>query len=175
MRSIPLVGHLGGLYPALFFSIILAGEEPIDHVQKEVMRSGGTHPLLDRIMAIHIAEEARHIGFAHAWLEEHASGLNPVSRVTLGLLTPLAMRLGADAIVIPSRADRDLMGLPDSVVREVWGSGHQADAFRRHLFADVRMLFDSLGLRSPLTRWSWRMLGVDGQAARFRADPGRVA
>lgn len=25
------MGHLGGLYPALFFAIILAGEEPIDH------------------------------------------------------------------------------------------------------------------------------------------------
>ncbi|MGH3349910.1 MAG: AurF N-oxygenase family protein, partial [Nocardioides sp.] len=159
MRIIPLVGHLGGLYPALFFAIILAGEEPIDHVQKDVMRSGGTHPLLDRIMAIHIAEEARHIGFAHAWLEEHAPDLNPVSRVALGLLTPLAMRIGSDAIIIPSRADRDLMGLPDSVVREVWGSGPQAAAFRRHLFADVRMLFDNLGLRTPLTGWAWRALG----------------
>ncbi|SDL00610.1 P-aminobenzoate N-oxygenase AurF [Nocardioides sp. YR527] len=175
MRAIPLVGHLGGLYPALFFAIILAGEEPIDHVQKEAMRAGGTHPLLDQIMAIHIAEEARHIGFAHAWLEEHAPSLNPVSRLALGVLTPLAMRLGSDAIIIPSRADRELMGLPDSVVREVWGTGAEAAAFRRHLFADVRMLFDNLGLRTPLTRWSWKVLGVDGRPARFRAEPPSAA
>ncbi|MER6972984.1 diiron oxygenase [Nocardioides sp. NPDC000445] len=175
MRAIPLVGHLGGLYPSLFFAIILAGEEPIDHVQKEAMRAGGTHPLLDQIMAIHIAEEARHIGFAHAWLEEHAPSLNPVSRLALGILTPLAMRLGSDAIIIPSRADRELMGLPDSVVREVWGTGAEAAAFRRHLFADVRMLFDNLGLRTPLTRWSWKVLGVDGRPARFRAEPPTAA
>ena len=176
MRAIPLVGHLGGLYPALFFSIILAGEEPIDHVQKEYLRSiSDGHPLMTRIMAIHIAEEARHIGFAHAWLEEHAPSLNPVSRLALGVLTPLAMRLGADAIIIPSRADRELMGMPDEVVREVWGTGPEAAAFRRHLFADVRMLFDNLGLRTPLTRWSWKVLGVDGRPARFRAEPPTAA
>ena len=108
-------------------------------------------------------------------LEEYAPSLNPVSRLALGILTPLAMRLGSDAIIMPSRADRELMGMPDSVVREVWGTGPEAAAFRRHLFADVRMLFDTLGLRTPRTRWSWRVRGVDGRPARFRAEPPTAA
>lgn len=175
MRAIPLVGHLGGLFPALFFSIILAGEEPIDHVQKDILRTGGVHPLLDRIMAIHVAEEARHIGFAHAWLQEHARELGPVRRFLLGVFTPLSMRLGADAIIKPSRADRRMMGIPTSVARDVWGNDEASAKFRRDLFSDVRMLFDDLGLRTGTTRWAWKLVGVDGRPARFRAEPSAAS
>jgi hypothetical protein len=175
MRSIPRVGRLGQRFPALFFAIVLAGEEPIDHVQKDILRAGGHHPLLDRIMQIHIAEEARHIGFAHAWLTEHAGELPPLRRWVLGVLAPLAMRLGSDAIMIPSRADQAMMGIPEDVVREVWGEGADAAKFRRDLFADVRMLFDHLGLRGWTTRWAWRALGVDGRPARYRAEPTNAA
>ena len=59
--------------PFGFFYGVLAGEEPIDHVQKSVLRAGDDmHPLLRRIMQIHVAEEARHIGFAHQYLQHHA-------------------------------------------------------------------------------------------------------
>lgn len=175
MRGIPYVARLGGRFPALFFSIILAGEEPIDHVQKDIMRTGGVHPLLDRIMAIHIAEEARHIGFAHAWLQRHAPNLGPVDRFLLGVFTPLTMRLGADAIIKPSKADRRMMGIPRSVVRDVWGNDEQSAKFRRDLFSDVRMLFDDLGLRTRATRWAWKLMGVDGRPARYRAEPAAAA
>jgi len=52
--------------PIVFFMGVLSGEEPIDHLQKAILREGeAMHPLLQRIMQIHIAEEARHISFAH--------------------------------------------------------------------------------------------------------------
>ena len=82
---------------------------------------------------------------------------------------------GPDAILVPSRADRDLMGIPDEVAREVWGDSAAAAKFRRDLFSDVRMLADELGLRTPLTRWAWRLWGVDGRPARFRAEPTNAA
>jgi len=175
LRAFPFVGFLGGYFPAFFFAIILAGEEPIDHVQKGIMRSGGVHPLLDRIMAIHIAEEARHIGFAHAWLKQHVQNLGPVSKFLIALLTPVAMRIGADAIIKPSPIDAKRMGIPRSVVRQTWGRGSTWAKFYRDLFADVRMLFDELGLRGRSTRWVWRLLGVDGRPARFRSEPVRAS
>jgi hypothetical protein len=123
LRAIPLVAQLGWLSPTMFFTIILAGEEPIDHVQKDLMRRGGAHPLLSRIMQIHIAEEARHIGFAHAWLEHHVPNRSVLARVWLGIMWPISLRLGSDAILVPSKADRDLMGIPDEVADKVWGNG----------------------------------------------------
>ena len=74
-RARPAAG--GALVPFGFFTGVLAGEEPIDHVQKAVLRAGDDmHPLLQRIMQIHVAEEARHIGFAHQYLEHNAPRLS---------------------------------------------------------------------------------------------------
>ncbi len=48
---------------------ILAGEEPIDHYQKALLREGDDlPPAVLRVMEIHIAEEARHISFADEFL-----------------------------------------------------------------------------------------------------------
>jgi len=175
INAIPLVAQMGWMSPTMFFTIILAGEVPIDHVQKDLMRRGGGHPLLNRVMQIHIAEEARHIGFAHAWLHQHVPNRGRLARLWLGLMWPVSLRLGADAILVPSRADRELMGIPEDVAREVWWGAEEAQRMRRALFSDVRMLADGLGLRTPLTRWAWRLWGVDGRPARFRAEPGNAA
>ncbi|HZP15494.1 MAG TPA: diiron oxygenase, partial [Nocardioides sp.] len=172
MKAIPAVSLLGSIWPTLFFQIILAGEEPIDHVQKNILRTGGIHPLLDRIMAIHAAEEARHIGFAHAWLEHHAPEMGALNRYALGLLTPLVMRLGIQAIMAPSAADAELMGIPDDVVRDTFSRRNAV--YRRMLVevsADVRAGCEQTGLLTPRTRWAWRYWGVDGRASRFRAEP----
>ena len=171
LRLFPVVGHLGGLTPALFFAIILAGEEPIDHVQKNQLRGGGVHPLLDRICSIHAAEEARHIGFAHAWLEHHSPQLSRFQRWVIGVLTPVVMWIGSDAILVPSRADRKMMGMPRSVVRDCFGRAPEAAKFRRDLFADVRTVFDRIGMRTRWTLWAWRWMGVDGRPSRYRAEP----
>ena len=67
----PLIPLVAGPLPIPFFFGVLAGEEPIDHTQKNVLREGKTlHPIMERVMAIHVAEEARHISFAHEYLRK---------------------------------------------------------------------------------------------------------
>ncbi|WP_182348399.1 AurF N-oxygenase family protein [Tomitella gaofuii] len=176
IKSFPLVGMLGSLWPSLFFQIILAGEEPIDHIQKSIMRGGGIHPLTDRIMEIHLAEEARHIGFAHAWLRRHAPRMSRVNRLALGVTTPLIMRIGFWGIVVPSRQDAKLMGIPRDVLRDTYSMRNRD--FRRLLSdacADVRSLADANDMRNRLTLWSWRRTGTDGRPSRYRSEPSRAA
>ena len=56
-------------FPALFFVFVLGGEDPIDHVQRTVLRSGREiPPIFKRIMQIHVTEEARHLCFARQYL-----------------------------------------------------------------------------------------------------------
>jgi P-aminobenzoate N-oxygenase AurF len=56
----PLIPLVAGPLPIPFWFGILAGEEPIDHTQKNVLREGKTlHPIMERVMAIHVAEEVR--------------------------------------------------------------------------------------------------------------------
>ena len=72
-----------------FFFGVLAGEEPIDHTQKNVLREGKSlHPIMERVMAIHVAEEARHISFAHEYLRKRVPHLPRRKRFWLSLLRP---------------------------------------------------------------------------------------
>ncbi len=161
--------------PFIFFVGVLGGEEPIDFVQKDAMRSGDVmHPLLRRISQIHIAEEARHIGFAHEYLLERAPYLSRFQRGLVALVTPVLMRLLCDAIIVPGKkAVRD-MGIPQDVVREVWWDSPESRKFRRDMFGDVRMLAEDLGLMSRVSRRLWRALGIDGRPNRFRSEPSRA-
>ncbi len=94
-----------GPLPIPFFFGVLAGEEPIDHTQKNVLREGRTlHPIMERVMAIHVAEEARHISFAHEYLRKRLPRMRARKRFWLSLNVPLIMRLGCQAIMVPPRS-----------------------------------------------------------------------
>ncbi|MFT4083280.1 MAG: diiron oxygenase [Nocardioides sp.] len=174
-RLVPLLASAGAWFPEAFFTGILAGEEPIDHLQKATLRSGGMHPLANRIMQIHIAEEARHIGFAHQYLEQHVPELGPVKRRLLAMLFPVIMRALCDVIMVPCKQAREDMGIPDEVAREIWWDSAESTKLLRDLFADVRMLADRLEIRTGPARWVWRRMGIDGRAARFRSEPAHAA
>jgi len=170
-RIAPLVTSAGSWFPELFFVGILAGEEPIDHLQTSIMRAGGSHPLIDRIMQIHIAEEARHIGFAHQYLEHHWPQLGPIKRRILTVAFPLVMRWLCDVIMVPSKQDQRAMGIPPEVAKEIWWESPDSKKLLRDLFGDVRMLADNLGIRKGPARVLWKALGIDGESSRFRSAP----
>src|SRR5207237_1161283 len=52
---------LARFFPSLFFIFVLGGEDPIDHVQRKALRDEGMHPLVQRIMRIHVTEEPRRL------------------------------------------------------------------------------------------------------------------
>ena len=172
----PIIPLFGSLVPFGFFMGVLAGEEPIDHMQKAVLRAGNDmHPLLQRIMQIHVAEEARHIGFAHQFLTFNAPKLNAIERPLLAVLTPVIMRWLCDEIIKPSKQARRDIGLPDDVFKEVYWSQPSSEKVLRDLFADVRMLTEDIGLMNPVSRRIWRLLKIDGRPARFRGEPASAA
>ena len=172
---VPLLASAGAWFPEAFFVGILAGEEPIDHLQKGAMRSGGSHPAANRIMQIHIAEEARHIGFAHQYLEHHVPELGFVKKQVLTYTFPVIMRALCDVIMVPSKKARQDMGIPDEVAKEIWWDSEESQKLLRDLFADVRMLADNLGVRRGPARLLWKMLKIDGRPARFRSEPSTAA
>jgi P-aminobenzoate N-oxygenase AurF len=171
-RVSPLLPLVGNLFPAAFFTGVLAGEEPIDHVQKNVLRADGeVHPLLRRIMQIHVAEEARHISFAHEWLRRHVPRLSRIDRALLSVAYPVIMRWLCDVIVIPPRALTKELGIPRSVVKDVYWRSDTSRTMLRDLFADVRALAEETGLMNPVSRQVWKLLRIDGAPSRFRSEP----
>ncbi|WP_314412236.1 AurF N-oxygenase family protein [Streptomyces kroppenstedtii] len=168
-RVLPLAGSL---YPEAFFTGILAGEEPIDHLQKGALRSGEpVHPLPQRIMQIHIAEEARHISFAHEFLRLRVPRFGKVRRGALSLLFPLIMRTLCDVIMIPDRKSAAQVGIPAWVIKDVFWKSEAGQRMLHDLFSDVRMLAHDIGLMNKVSRPLWRALRIDGRPARFRGEP----
>ena len=172
----PILPIAARIVPFGFFYGVLAGEEPIDHVQKSVLRAGGQmHPLLQRIMQIHVAEEARHIGFAHQYLEHHAPKLKRHERAVLSLAVPLIMRWLCNEILVPSKQARRDMGIPDHVAKEIWFDSPESQKFLRDLFGDVRMLAEETGMMNKASRRVWRAMGIDGRSSRYRSEPASAA
>lgn len=163
-----------GPLPVVFFFGVLAGEEPIDHTQKNVLREGkALHPIMERVMAIHVAEEARHISFAHEYLHKRVPNMTPMRRRVLSLFVPIIMRTLCQAIVVPPKAFWKEFDIPRSVKKEIFFGSPEARQFLRDMFGDVRMLCEDTGLMNPFSRLMWRLCKIYGQPSRYRSEPQR--
>lgn len=170
----PIIPLAPGPLPIPFFFGVLAGEEPIDHTQKAVLREGrALHPIMEKVMAIHVAEEARHISFAHEYLRKRLPHLNRSQRLWLSLNVPLIMRVLCQAILVPSRSFFREYGIPMEVRRELFFRSPESRKWLQDMFSDVRMLCYDTGLMNPLARLIWRMCRIDGPPSRFRSEPQR--
>jgi hypothetical protein len=170
----PLIPLAAGPLPIPFFFGILAGEEPIDHTQKLVLREGKSlHPIMERVMAIHVAEEARHISFAHEYLRKRLPRMRARRRFPLSLVVPIIMRILCQAIAVPPKAFWKEFDIPRSVRKELFFQSPESRQFLRDMFGDVRMLCHDTGLMNPLAKIMWRIFKIDGPPSRYRSEPQR--
>lgn len=171
----PLIPLVPGPLPIPFFFGVLAGEEPIDHTQKAVLREGkDLHPIMARVMAIHVAEEARHISFAHQYLHKRVPRLRRRQRLLLSVNVPLIMRVLCQAIIVPPRSFFREFEIPRSVRKELFFRSPESRRMLRDMFGDVRMLCYDTNLMNPLAKLVWRMCRIDGPPSRYRSEPQRA-
>ncbi|RJO69900.1 diiron oxygenase [Nocardia panacis] len=161
--------------PNLFFMAVLGGEEPIDHIQKQILRSDeDVHPIMRGVMAIHIAEEARHISFAHEYLKQHVPEANQLSKLTLSVAMPLAMWILGRAIATPPKSFFKEFDIPESVRKELFYGSKEAKQTFGDYFGDVRTLAKEIGLMNPISKRVWKLLKIDGATTRYRSEPLRA-
>ncbi|MGN2639498.1 AurF N-oxygenase family protein [Nocardia takedensis] len=170
----PFIGVAGGYAPVILFIGILGGEEPIDHYQKAVIRDGGNiPPAVLRTMEIHIAEEARHISFAHEFLAAHLRLMGGPGRMAAALAFPIVMRWLAGEIMTPPKSFAERFDIPERVMREAFWDGPVQRRILAGYFGDMRTLAADLGLMNPIAKRLWSALGVDGDHSRYRSEPER--
>jgi len=171
----PLAPLAAGPLPNTFFFGVLAGEVPFDHIQTKVLREDtSVHPIVRKVVAIHLAEEARHISFAHEYLRKRVPQLLWGSRLWLSLYVPVVMRVLGQAMVVPPRSFFTEFGIPRSVRRHLNFSAPDSRQAMRDMFADIRMLCHELGLMNPLALLVWRLCRIDGRPSRHRSEPQRM-
>jgi hypothetical protein len=149
-----MVTRIARAFPELFFVFVLAGEEPADYYQRQLLRDEAGHPLLREIMRIHVAEESRHLSFARASLIERAGSLSRHRRQLLALRAPMVIGMLARLMLRPSRAFAERHHLPRSVLAEAYGSPAGRAQLRDSL-ARTRGLMLELDLVTPAARRLW--------------------
>jgi P-aminobenzoate N-oxygenase AurF len=148
-------------FPALFFVFVLGGEDPIDHVQRAVLRSDrDIHPLLERIMRIHVTEEARHLSFARGYLRTNVPKLPAWRRRAMAMQAPLILATEASVMLRPPRHLVRTYGVPDAALREAYGPGSQNRQDAKDSLRKVRNLLVELGLVPPVAKRLWQRLGI---------------
>src|SRR5438067_12501089 len=155
------VVKLGRRFPALFFLFVLGGEDPIDYVQRQELRSEkAIHPLLERIMRIHVTEEARHLSFARHYLKRNVPVLGAFKRRMLGVRVPFILGQMAGMMLKPSKSMVREFGIPKSVIKEAFDDNPQARQFVKDSIRKVRNLCVELGIVTPVSKQLWKAFGI---------------
>ena len=155
------IATLGRRFPPLFFVFVLGGEDPIDYVQRRELKSGRViHPLLERIMRIHVTEEARHLSFARHYLKTTVPTLRRRQRAALAVGAPLVLGVMAQMMLRPSRQIVRRYQIPAPVIAEAYTDNptHHAEALAS--MAKLRRLWVELGLAGTVHRRVWRLFGL---------------
>lgn len=175
-KASPVIGGALAFTPLLLMVAILAGEEPIDHYQKALLREETPMPpAVLRTMEIHIAEEARHISFASEFLKLRIPQLNRSQRTALSLLFPVVMRIAAEEIMTPPGSVAKRLGIPREVFREAFWDSPTSRRIMASYFDDMRALATETGLMNRTSRRIWTRLGIAGEPSRYRGEPDRRA
>jgi hypothetical protein len=140
--------------PAFFFIHVLGGEEPVDHLQRTWLHQGVAHPLLERILRIHVTEEARHISFARHYLHHEVPRMGPIKRRALANLAPTILSEMVPLMLWPAADVRHHTGLPDDVVAQAARS-EKGRELTRMAARKILRLFEELDLVTPTSRRIW--------------------
>jgi len=160
-RGTRYVVRMGRAFPELFFFFVLGGEEPIDFAQKQTIKSGRTlHPLVKRVMQIHITEEARHLCFARNYLQRTVPTLSAFKKFRLRMSIPVLLGTMARMMLQPSSAMIKRYDIPASVIREAYDDNPEHKRRVRASLASVAKLAMELDLLRPRDVWLWRRQGL---------------
>jgi hypothetical protein len=155
------VMRMARTFPALFFVFVLGGEDPIDHVQRTALRSGRElHPLLERIMRIHVTEEARHLSFARQYLRATVPNLAPRQRRAIAIQAPIILATMASVMMRPPRQLVRTYAIPKAVLTQAYGPGTPSRDEVRASLRKVRSLLTELELVTPVSMRLWKVFGI---------------
>jgi hypothetical protein len=164
-----IVVTFGRRFPQLFFLFVLGGEDPIDYVQRRELRSArDIHPLLERIMRIHVTEEARHLSFARHYLKRTVPALPAWRRVRLAFAAPVILGAMAQLMLKPSSQLVARYQIPRAVIAEAYTRNPQHRADTAASLAKVSRLCAELGLTGRPYRSLWKLLRLGEPEAGLR-------
>ncbi len=153
--------------PSLLYTLVLAGEEIPDLVQKKTSEHPDTDPFLRDVNKYHRMEEARHLSFARAVLPEIWAEASLAEKVAVRRVAPFVIKGMFETLVHPGVYTA--VGLPGWKTWKAVNRSPQRIAFRHEALRPVvKALLDANVFRGNKVTKGWQSLcGVDaaGQPA----------
>jgi len=161
-RGAEFVVRYARKFPELFFIFVLAGEDPIDYVQRQTLRKNreDIHPLLRRIMQIHVTEEARHMSFARHNLRKRVPELSNTRRRRLAFSAPLILGAMGRLMMEASPQIAREYNIPREVVNAAYRENPVQSLRMREASTKLFSLCAELGLVNFWSVRLWRMMRI---------------
>ena len=142
---------------SLLWVAALVGEEIFDSLQRQMMDDPELQPLVQRLMRIHVTEEARHIQFARDGLRKRAPHLGRLSRLWVANIH------GAGGLffrhLFTNRVQYARVGLDAREARRIARSSPHRHQVQVLGFAPLAAVLTEVGLMGPIARRVWKRSG----------------
>lgn len=141
----------------VLWTAALVGEELFDALQRQILEDPDLQPIVQRLMRIHVTEEARHIQFARDGLRKEAPAMSWHRRLLLRNLHGVGGPFYRMLFTLPIYYNR--AGLNGARMRRVARSNPHFLLKCRESFQPLASFLDDVGLMGPLSRLMWRRAG----------------
>jgi hypothetical protein len=142
---------------SLLWVAALIGEEIFDSLQRQMMDDDDLQPMVQRLMRIHVTEEARHIQFARDGLRKRAPHMRWINRLWVANINGVGGYFFRH--LFTNKVQYRRVGLDARAARRI-----ARDSAHRHEvqvigFAPLAAFLDEVGLMGPIARRMWRRSG----------------
>lgn len=138
---------------SLLWVAALIGEEIFDALQRQMMDDAELQPMVQRLMRIHVTEEARHIQFARDGVRKRVAEMPRINRIWVGNINGLGGVLFRRLFTSPVPYNR--AGLDGREARRVARANPNYQAAQRAGFAPLAAFLAEVGLMGPIARRLW--------------------
>ena len=135
----------------------LVGEEIFDSLQRQMMDDPELQPMVQRVMRIHVTEEARHIQFARDGLRRRVPDISWINRLWVANLNGVGGLFFRYLFTNPVPYRR--IGLDAREARRVARRSPHRHEVQVAGFAPLAAFLEEVGLMGPIARRLWKRTG----------------
>jgi len=139
---------------SVLWVVALIGEEIFDSLQRQMLDDPDLQPFVQRVMRIHVAEEARHIQFARDGLRKRVPSMPRLNRLWVANLNGVGGLFFQYLFTNPVPYHR--VGLDARQAREIARHSPIRHEVQMIGFAPLAAFLDEVGLMGPIARRLWR-------------------
>ena len=146
-----------GFKGSVLWVVALIGEEIFDSLQRQMMDDPELQPMVQRLMRIHVTEEARHIQFARDGLRKRVPNMRRLNRLWISNLNGVGGLFFR--YLFTNKVPYYRVGLDAHLARHIARTSQHHHEVQVAGFAPLAAFLEEVGLMGPIARRQWRRTG----------------